>query len=116
MECEIPCTPVPDVKVIIAQLEIVDAESFLNDKKEKIMSIMSQVKKEKEVEYVLINCVDILNGKIVVFAVDEESRKFCEKVLDLKFNENDEYKLDRVVQRKDFTKKVRAYNYENFEL
>ena len=115
MECEIPNNPAPGIQTIVAQLEVVDIDGFLKDKKDKILTIMKEVKAEKGVEYIFINCVDILNGKIVLFAADDISQKYCEKVFGFKFSDG-EYRQDSVIQRKDLTKIIRGYNYENFSL
>ena len=48
----------------VAQLEIANIEEFLSQKEEKIVGILNQIKKEKSLDYIFINCVDILNGFI----------------------------------------------------
>lgn len=110
MECEIP-NVFESFKVIVAQLEIANLEEFLKNKKSKIISIMQEIKKEKQVDFVFINCVDILNGYIVIFGADEESNEFITKTFQFKFNENYEVRINKIIQRKDITKLLREkYN------
>ena len=110
MECEI-ANVFPSCKVIVAQIEVANLEAFLKNKKDKILKILKQVKIEKNIDYIFINCVDILNGYIIVFGADDESNKFVEKTFGYKFNENNEAKIEKIIQRKDMTKILREkYN------
>lgn len=110
MECELPNT-FPDFKVIIAQLEVANIEEFLKEKKQQILNIMQVAKKEKDVDYIFVNCVDILNGYIIVFPADEQSKQFVTKTFGYEFNENNEARINRIIQRKDMTTILREkYN------
>lgn len=106
MECEIP-NEFPDFKVIVGQLEVANLEDFLSKNKSNIISIMNEIKKEKKVDYVFINCVDILNGYIIIFGADERSNKFVTDTFGYKFNENNIVKLDKIIQRKELTNILR---------
>lgn len=110
MECEI-ANVFPDFKVIVAQLEIANLEDFLKKRKKQIVNIMQTVKKEKKIEYMFINCVDILNGYIIIFAADEESEKFITDTYGYKFEEDNIIKVNKIIQRKDLTTILRKkYN------
>ncbi len=110
MECEIP-NVFPNFKVIVAQLEIADLDKFLKERKSEIISIMQRVKQEKKVDFIFINCVDILNGYIIVFGADDESNEFVFKTYGYEFNKNNEARIDKIIQRKDMTKILREkYN------
>lgn len=110
MECEVPNT-FPDFKVIIALLEVANLEEFLKDKKQQILKIMQSVKKENQVNYIFINCIDILNGYIIVFAADEESREFVRRTFGYEFDQNNMAKINRIIPRKDMTAIMRKkYN------
>ena len=112
MECEIPLI-LSNFKVIVAQLEVVNIEEFLKDKKQKIISIMQEVKIEKKIDYIFCNCVDILNGYIIVIVPNEDSKEFFEKTFGYQFNENDTLKIDRIIQRKEMTRALREkYNLQ----
>lgn len=110
MECEIP-NVFPSCKTIVAQLEVANLEEFLKDKKKKIINIMQKVKEEKQVDYVFINCVDILNGYIIVFGSNEETNNFITKTFGYEFDKNGVAKINKIIQRKDMTEILRRkYN------
>jgi len=110
MECEIPLV-LPKFTVIVAQLEVANLETFLKDKKQKIISIMQEVKVEKKLDYMFCNCVDILNGYINVIAPDKDSRNFFEKTFGYQFDKTGTVRVDKIIQRKDMTRILREkYN------
>ena len=111
MECEIPNT-FPDFKVIIAQLEIANLDSFLKEKQQQILNIMQSVKREKKVDYIFINCVDILNGYIIILPADEVSKQFVTKTFNYSFDQNNMAKIDKIIQRKNLTAILRE-KYKN---
>ena len=49
-------------RLTIAQLEYANVEKFLVENEMKIREILQEVKTENQLDYVLINCVDTLNG------------------------------------------------------
>lgn len=93
-------------RMTVAQLEIANIEKFLDKKEEKVVGILKQIKQEKQLDYIFINCVDILNGFNIILAIDDNTVDFLEKKLGYSFK-NNRYKFDRVVQRKDITKAIR---------
>lgn len=110
MECGIANT-FNDFKTIVGQIELANLEEFLNKKKDRMLEILKQVKKEKKINYIFINCVDILNGYTIIFTPDEESNEFVERTYGYKFDENNEVRINKVVQRKELTKILREkYN------
>ena len=64
---------------------------------------MKDVKNEKQIDFIFINCIDILNGYTIIFGVDEETNKFITKIFEYNFNENNVIKIDKVIQRKELT-------------
>lgn len=106
MECEVALN-LPDFDVIVAQLEIANLEEFLSNKKDNIMEVMNDVKNEGKADFVFVNCVDILNGYIIVLAVDDESREFVKKTFGYEFDENGVAKINRIIQRKEMTRILR---------
>ena len=110
MECEIPLI-LSKGKVIVAQLEIANLEEFLSYKQQDIINVMKEVKKEKKVDYVFINCVDILNGYIMLFGADNEDNEFIKKTFQFDFDEKNIEKVNKIIQRKDMTRMLREiYN------
>ena len=93
-------------KIIVAQLEIANIEDFLSQKESLVIDILKQVKKEKGLDYIFINCIDILNGFNIILIIDDDTKEFLEKKLGYSF-ENSRCKFDKVLQRKDITKAIR---------
>lgn len=90
-------------RMTIAQLEIANIKQFLEEKEEKVIEVLNQVREENSVDYIFINCVDILNGFNLVLTIDNETRILLEKDLGYSF-ENDRCEFDRLIQRKDIVK------------
>ena len=93
-------------KIIVAQLEIANMEEFLRQKEDKVVEVLKKVKQEKELDYIFINCIDILNGFNIIVTIDDDTKEFLEKKLGYSF-ENSRCKFDKVLQRKDITKAIR---------
>ena len=93
-------------KIIVAQLEIANMEEFLSQKESLVIDILKQVKKEKNVDYIFINCIDILNGFNIILTIADGTKEFLEKKLGYSF-ENNRCKFNKVLQRKDITKAIR---------
>ena len=106
MECEIPIT-FNDFSTLTGQIEVANLEDFLLTHKEKMVNILKQVQIEKNVDYVFINCVDILNGFIIVIPVDNDSKKFVEDTFGYEFDESGVAKINRIIQRKDMANVLR---------
>lgn len=54
-------------RLIIAQLEIVDAMNFLNHSKIAIQDILNSILEEKQLDFIFLNCIDILNGYSILY-------------------------------------------------
>lgn len=87
-------------KIIIGQLEYANVQDFLLENESKIREILHDVKCEKNLDYILIDCVDILNGYSTILVIDEESEKLVDELLNVKF-ENQKVRLDELVLRKE---------------
>ena len=99
-------------KMTVAQLEIANIEKFLSQKQEKIIDILNQVKEENGIDYILINCIDILNGFNIILTIDEDTKELLEEKLGYSF-ENNRCKFNKLLQRKDITKAIRETIKEN---
>ena len=93
-------------RMTIAQLEIANIEEFLKEKETKIVAILKQIKQENGIDYIFINCVDILNGFNIILTVDDETAELLKNELGYSL-ENGRYKFDRIIQRKDLFKAIR---------
>lgn len=98
----------------IAQLEIANIEEFLREKEPKIVEILEQIKQEKGIDYIFINCVDILNGFNIILTVDDETAELLKKELGYSL-EDGRYKFDKIIQRKDLFKAIRETLKEDTE-
>ena len=93
-------------RITVAQLEIANIEDFIKEKEEKIIEELKIVKEEKNIDYILINCVDILNGFNIILTIDDETTNFLSTELGYVF-ENNKCKFEKLIQRKDITKAIR---------
>ena len=50
----------------MGQLEIANVEEFLNRNEEKVRAILKKVKDENNVDYISVNCMDIINGYTII--------------------------------------------------
>lgn len=93
-------------RITVAQLEIANIEDFIKEKEEKIIQELKTVKREKDIDYIFINCVDILNGFNIILTIDDETTNFLRTELGYVF-ENNKCKFEKLIQRKDITKAIR---------
>lgn len=94
-------------KLIIAQLEYANVEKFVVEHEAKIREILQDVKKENQLNYVLINCVDTLNGYNVILVIDDETEKLIANLLKIKFC-GKKAKTKELILRKDIFKMLEA--------
>lgn len=87
-------------KITVAQLEIANLEDFLKLNKYKINQILETIKIEKQLDYIFINCVDILDGFNILLTVDEKTTSLLEKAYNLSFI-NNEAKTQHLILRKE---------------
>ena len=90
-------------EMIIGQLELVNASSFLEEHKNKINKIVKDVYSEYKVKYVFINIIDILNGYHILYANDEGTISYLEEKFKVKFN-NGIFKENIIFLRKEIKK------------
>ena len=67
----------------MGQLEIANVEEFLNRNEEKVRAILKKVKDENNVDYISVNCMDIINGYTIILAENDKlvSRKEIIKII-----------------------------------
>lgn len=90
----------------MGQLEIANVESFLEKYERDIRNILHTVKIENDVEYISVNCMDILNGYSIVLAYDEKTAKIISEVNNLNFD-GLKAKTDELISRKELVQVVR---------
>lgn len=96
-----------DKKITIGQLEYANIDQFLQENEEKIRKILQDVKQENDLDYILLNCVDTLNGYSTILAIDESSEKVMENLLNVKFI-GQKAKLEELILRKELFGKLEA--------
>lgn len=89
----------------IAQLELVDIQTFLSENKSKIKNILEQIKIEKKLDYIFLNCIDIWEGYNVLVTIDKQTEELISKVLEVKFEDN-EGKTDKIYMRKEIIRRL----------
>lgn len=87
-------------RLTIAQLEYANIEEFLVENETKIREVLQEVKRENQLDYVLINCVDTLNGYNVILVIDEETEELIADLLNVKFIQK-KAKTDELILRKE---------------
>lgn len=83
----------------IAQLELVDIDKFINENIIELKSILNDIKQEKKLDFIFLNCIDILNGYNMLVSIDNESKELIEDILKIKC-ENGIGKTEKIVMRK----------------
>ncbi len=90
----------------MGQLEVANVEDFLNKYEQDIRNILKAVSQEKNVEYISVNCMDIINGYSVIVAENEKTAKIISNAIGLKF-EDLKAKTNELVSRKEIVKVMR---------
>lgn len=90
----------------MGQLEVANVEDFLEKYENDIRKILDTVSKENDVEFISVNCMDIINGYSVVVAKDENIAKLISDAVGFKFN-NLKARTNELVSRKEIVKVIR---------
>jgi len=96
------------IKVGIAQLEIVNAEEFVNENFLELKSIMNGLKIDRDLEYVFLTCIDIEIGRNYFLANNKNTQDVLESVLNIKF-ETEIAQREGIIMRKEITPLLKAY-------
>ncbi len=91
----------------MGQLEVANVDEFLNKYEPEIRNILKTVSKEKNVEYISVNCMDIINGYSVIVAENEKTAEIISNAIGLKF-ENLKAKTEELISRKEIVKIIRC--------
>ena len=82
------CFTILDKSITIGQMEIVDADKFIDSHFDTIMQILKKLKTEKNVDYIFLNIVDIIEGKTILITIDNEDEEYIKNVLDIEFKKH----------------------------
>ena len=90
----------------MGQLEVANVDKFLNKYEDKIREILETVSKENKVDYISVNCMDIINGYSVIVAYNDATANLITDATGIKFN-NLKAKVNELISRKEIVKIVR---------
>lgn len=90
----------------MGQLEVANVEDFLHKYESDIRNILETVSKEKDVEYMSVNCMDIINGYSIIVALNDKTADLISKSIGIDFS-NLNAKTNELVSRKEIVKIIR---------
>ena len=90
----------------MGQLEVANVCEFLNKYEDKIRNILDVVSKETNVDYISVNCMDIINGYSVIVVNNESTARLISDATGIKFN-NLKAKVNELISRKEIVKIIR---------
>lgn len=96
-------------KLIIAQLEVVDAMSFFSIRKIAIQNILNSILEEKQLDYIFLNCIDILNGYSILYTPFSKTEDYIKNYFEGVF-ENGQLILNPLFMRKEIIKLLKEKN------
>jgi inorganic pyrophosphatase/exopolyphosphatase len=91
----------------IAQLEIVDGGKFVHERKDEIITALSELKREQTLDYIFLTCVDVEKGGNTIVVIDTNTKELLEKALLVSFI-GDVAKRQGVMMRKTITPLLKA--------
>lgn len=98
-------------KVGIAQLEIIDTNKFIKNNLSEISKILTKIQKEKSLDYIFLNGIDLEGAGNTFVAVNDIDKKLLESILDIKFTDN-LATSDHIIMRKEIAPLIKK-NLEN---
>ncbi len=90
----------------MGQLEVANVDKFLEKYERDIREILMNVSFENRVDYISVNCMDIINGYSIIVANDEKTAKLISEAIGIQFNDL-KAKTDKLISRKEIVKVVR---------
>ena len=84
----------------IAQLEIINVTEFIQGNLVKIKETLEELKKEKSLDLIFLTCIDLEKVFNEIVVIDENSQKFIEQTLEIKFKDG-VAKRDGILMRKE---------------
>lgn len=90
----------------MGQLEITNVDEFLLKNENNIIKILEEVSKEKDVEYMPVNCLDILKGYSVIVALNKITEDLISKILNVEFKDR-KARINQFMTRKEIVREIR---------
>lgn len=91
----------------MGQLEVANVDEFLNKYEDDIRKILDTVSEENDVEYISVNCMDIINGYSIIVVRDEKTAKVISDAVGFEFKDL-KAKTNELVSRKEIVKVIRG--------
>lgn len=104
VEAEIPLK-CGDIRMTVGQLEIVDAEKFIEKNKEELMEVCSYLIDRFKYDCLIINIIDTIGGYSILFSPNENTDKFIRDKFGCEIK-NNICKNSKLVQRKEIIKSL----------
>lgn len=98
--------PFVTISWTMGQLEVAYVEDFLEKYEGKIREILDTVSKENDVEYISVNCMDVINGYSIIVAGNEGTAKIIGDAIGVTFKDL-KAKTDGLASRKEIVKVIR---------
>jgi len=76
-----------DKKLGIAQLEIMEAEKLVNQRRDDIISILEEIKKELGLDFIFLNIIDLEKQKNLIVTNDHPTKDLLERTMNIKFKD-----------------------------
>lgn len=95
----------------MGQLEVANVDEFLNKYEQDIRNVLKTVSEEKNVEYISVNCMDIINGYNIIVAGNEKTAEIISNAIGLNFKDL-KAKTNELISRKEIVKVMREL-YKN---
>ena len=89
----------------MGQLEIADVKEFIDKNKTDIINIMTHISQERKIDFLSVNCIDILNGYTIIIALNNETAEILTDILKIKFKDGLSY-IPKIITRKEISEKV----------
>ena len=90
----------------MGQLEVANVDEFLNRYEQDIRNVLKMVSKENNVDYISVNCMDIINGYSVIVAGNAKTAEIISNAIGVQFKEL-KARTDEIVSRKEIVKIIR---------
>ena len=104
VEAEIPLE-CGDIRMTVGQLEIVDAEKFIEKNKEELMAVCNYLIDRFKYDCLIINIIDTIGGYSILFSPNENTDKFIKDKFGYEIK-NNICKNSKLVQRKEIIKSL----------
>lgn len=91
--------------IMVAQIEIANLEAVLKKYGKVVTDYLEKLKKQENLDYTMLNAIDIVEGFNILIVIDKQSGKLFSKALDLPVIQS-QYKTDKIIMRKEIWPKV----------